>query len=675
MSVSQDDAAALALMLQADGLPGVLLANEPTRHYANQVLTALVQRHIPLYVRHGHLVRIGRKEDGSPYIDTLSETALKGILLRSMNFVKLSLRGAKHVDPPDVLVKDLLALGDWPFAPLDTIVEFPVFRPDGTLLDQPGYDPITRLAYLPSPQLHIPPIPSEPTAEQVVKARALLDEAIGEFPYADAASYANALGLLLTPLIRHAIPGQVPLALIDATRPGTGKSLLAETVAMIATGRKAAMIIAPYDDTEWRKRIASTLAEGATIIVIDNLKAKLEAASLDAALTSSVIKERILGQSKNGVYPQRATWMATGNNIQIGGDLPRRSYWIRMDANMAKPWTRGGFTHDLETWVPAHRGELIAALLTLARAWYAAGQPPAEVPRLGNFQGWATTVGGILAHAWVEGFLGNLDILYQQADEEAAQWAAFLHAWHTTYGEDAVLVARLEQDIRAGSVEVPLIGASLYRALPDELADIHKGDFKRRLGKALARRVGSQFDDSGLHLERAGMDSHTNAVYWRVVGAGVRVWREPMNQKEEHIPPQPSLSGLGSGLTNDLEEKDVLESVRNKPAHPANPQEGPGVEAAAPDPQTVNWQAVNQTVSETETLIAQARERLAQREARSMAHLARLKGVSRVWTPRGTGTLRQCFLEQVWVRMDGADLTTVFEDPEEIEQIIPWEDE
>src|SRR5579875_1901297 len=176
MSVSQDDAAALALMLQADGLPGILLANEPTRHYANQVLTALVQRHIPLYVRHGHLVRIGRKEDGSPYIDTLSETALKGILLRSLNFVKLSLRGAKHVDPPDVLVKDLLALGDWPFAPLDTIVEFPVFRPDGTLLDQPGYDPITRLAYLPSPQLHIPPIPAAPSAEEVVKALALLDE-------------------------------------------------------------------------------------------------------------------------------------------------------------------------------------------------------------------------------------------------------------------------------------------------------------------------------------------------------------------------------------------------------------------------------------------------------------------------------------------------------------------
>ena len=652
MSFSQDDAVALAEMLQTDGLPGVLIANEPTRHYAETILTLLVQQQTPLYVRHGQLVRIQCKEDGTPSIETLTDTALKGILLRATNFVKLTMRGARHVDPPDILVKDLLARGTWPFAPLETMVEFPVFRPDGTLVDQPGYDAATRLAYLPSPQLHIPPIPAEPSADDIVKALALLDEAIGEFPYADEASHANALGLLLTPIIRHAIPGQVPLALIDATRPGTGKSLLAETVAMIATGRKAAMIIAPYDDNEWRKRIASTLAEGATIIVIDNLKAKLEAASLDATLTSSIVKERILGQSKNGMYPQRATWMATGNNIQIGGDLPRRVYWIRMDANTAKPWTRGGFTHDLDTWVPAHRGELIAALLTLARAWYAAGKPEAGVPRLGNFQSWANTVGGILAHCWVEGFLGNLNALYEQADEEAAQWAAFLHAWHDTYQDDAVLVSRLEKDIRAGAVEAPLIGVSLYNALPDDLADIHKGDFKRRLGKALASRVGSQFDESGLHLQRAGIERRSAAVYWRVTEMpGAQMSQGTLTQREEQAP-----------------------TTLATPVVPAAPAQQPP-ERGETTPDVPNWQTINQTMSQTETLIEQARQRLDQRQSMSMAHMTRLKGVKRVWTPRGTGTLRMCFLHEVWVMLDGADLTTVFDQPDDIDLIYPQDDE
>jgi hypothetical protein len=382
-----------------------------------------------------------------------------------------------------------------------------------------------------------------------VDAIALLDEAIGEFPYQDTASHANAYGLLLTPIIRQSISGHVPLALLDATRPGTGKSLLAETVAMIATGRKAAMMAAPYnDDNEWRKRIASTFADGATIIVIDNAHGKLQSSALDLALTSHTMQERILGQSKNGVYAQRATWMATGNNIQLGGDMPRRSYWIRMDARTDKPWMRGGFTHNLEEWIPAHRGELIAALLTLARTWYAAGRPTPEkpLPRMGSFQSWVEVVGGILHFVGRTNFLDNLDDLYAQADSDAQQWAAFLHAWQATYGAREVLVADLVRDLKAGALDHAVTGADLYNALPDDLTDIHRGDFRRRLGKALASRVGSQFDESGLHLVKASTDRRSGAVYWQLAGLQVsQVEKFEKLDLYNQLPPQSAWEGRG----------------------------------------------------------------------------------------------------------------------------------
>ncbi len=511
----------LTKMLQADGLPGVLVSNRPWRELSAEAIAHLVRTKTAIYVRHGQLVRIQRKEDASPFIDALTETTLKGLLARAMNFVKTTVKGAAHCPPPDAMVKDILTLGSWPFPPLDSIIEFPVMRPDGTLIATSGYDPVTRLYYAPVPTLAIPPIPEYPTAEDIIQARALIDEVIGEFPYQNEASLANAIALLLTPLIRQSIEGHVPLALIDATRPGTGKSLLAETIAIIATGRKATMMVAPYDDDEWRKRIASTLAEGATIITIDNIKARLQAASLDSALTSHTIKERILGQSRNGVYAQRATWMATGNNLHVGGDLPRRCYWIRMDAQTAKPWTRGGFKHDLETWVPAHRGEIIAALLTLVRAWYAAGKPPAPAPKkMGSFQAWVETIGGILAHSYVEGFLDNAQALQEQ-DDDALQWAAFLRAWKLHYKNDQILSSLLAKDIKSGSTDDSERNqgvAGLYNALPDELTDIHKGDFKRRLGKALSYRVGTRFDESGLHLVKGEPDKRSGAVYWSVVG-------------------------------------------------------------------------------------------------------------------------------------------------------------
>ncbi len=579
MSVQEDSIATrIAEMLQTDGLPGVLISNRPLRAMCADVLRHLQRAKTPIYVRHGQLVRIQRKEDGTPCIETLTEAALKGMLARAMNVVKLTVKGPVHIAPPDTIVKDMLALGEWPFLPLDSIIEVPVFRPDGTLIEIPGYDAATRLVYAPLPTLRIPPVPEEPTWEQIVDALALIDETIGEFPYQNEASKANAVGLLLTPLIRQSITGQVPLALIDATRPGTGKSLLAETVAMIATGRKAAMMTAPYDDDEWRKRIASTLAEGATIITIDNIKARLQAASLDAALTSSIVKERVLGQSKNGIYSQRATWMATGNNIQIGGDLPRRSYWIRMDARTDKPWTRGGFKHDLEEWVPAHRGELIAALLTLARAWFAAGRPATRVPRMGNFQSWADTIGGILAYTqMVAGFLGNLDALYEQADDDAVQWAAFLRAWHELYQEQEVPVSQLAKDIKSGSFDggdTTLGVAGLFNTLPDDLTDVQKGDFKRRLGKALAARVGTLFDESGLHLVKARMDKRGGIVYWKVV-AGLQVSQVAIPQKEENFEENTSLEQAGSGVVGVIPSRKNVGSEENKPAKPANLQDAP----------------------------------------------------------------------------------------------------
>jgi hypothetical protein len=577
MSTDDREAYLLTQLLQVDSLPGVFVsALRPWRDIADESLSLLAEAstphtaHTPLYVRQSELVRIVRKEDGTPAIEALSDPALKDVLAHTMNFVKIGHKGPIHIAPPDDIVRNITTRPSWPFAPLEAIIEFPVFRPDGTLIFQPGYDTATRLYYAPNPKLVIPPIANYPSDEQIVEAISLIDEVIGEFPYQDTASHANAHGLLLTPMIRQSISGHVPLALLDATRPGTGKTLLAETVAMITTGRKAAMMAAPFnDDNEWRKRIASTLSDGATIIVIDNVHGKLQSSALDLALTSHTMQERILGQSKNGVYAQRATWMATGNNIQLGGDMPRRSYWIRMDAYTAKPWMRGGFRHNLEEWIPAHRGELIAALLTLARAWYAAGRPAPQkpLPRMGSFQSWVEVVGGILHFVGLTNFLDNLDELYNQADSDTQQWAAFLHAWQATYGEREVLAADVAQDLKGSPLENSIAVTDLYNALPDELTDIHRGDFRRRLGKALAAHVGSQFDESGLHLVKASTQRRSGAVYWQVAGIQVsQVLKFTDSDSYNQLPPSERLGGEGRG---NFAKKFSDGSIENQPAKPA----------------------------------------------------------------------------------------------------------
>ena len=143
-----------------------------------------------------------------------------------------------------------------------------------------------------------------------------------------------------------------PLALIDAPKQGTGKGLLSDVVSIIATGNSAAILTMSDSDEELQKLITSLLIEGTTIITIDNITGRLQSRHLDAVLTSDMWRGRILGVSKTTLVPQRATWLATGNNIKLGGDLARRCYRIRLDAKVSRPFMRKGFTHsDLATWV------------------------------------------------------------------------------------------------------------------------------------------------------------------------------------------------------------------------------------------------------------------------------------------------------------------------------------
>ena len=173
-TAEEQGALTLAQLLQTDGLPGVFCSPlRPWRDVTDEALVHLAAAHIPIYVRHGELVRIVRKEDGSPCID---------LLAHSMNFVKIGGRGPHHLPPPDDIVKNILSRGEWPFAPLEAIGEFPVFRPDGTLIDRPGYDAATRLCYAPTPWLVLPRVPEQPTDEDIIDAISLIDEAIGEFP-------------------------------------------------------------------------------------------------------------------------------------------------------------------------------------------------------------------------------------------------------------------------------------------------------------------------------------------------------------------------------------------------------------------------------------------------------------------------------------------------------------
>jgi hypothetical protein len=497
-------------------LPIIVTSNRPLRDVSRDALAALVVANDPptIFQRGGALVRVRRDERGQPLIEPLGEAALRGRLARAANFLRVGADGSpRHVAPPLDVVRDLASIPGWPRVPsLAGLIEVPVLRPNGTVFAEPGFDSESGLYFAPAPGLKVPPIPERPTVEDVTRALGLIGEALCDFPFGGAADRANAIALLLTPIVRPAIAGAIPLAVITAPSPGTGKSLLASLASIIATGRPAGVMAETSDDEEWRKRITTVLKAPQNVALIDNIQRPLGSPVLAAMLTSDTWEDRLLSTNQTVRLPQRTTWVVTGNNVRLVGDLPRRAYVITLDAKTVRPWERVGFRHpDLIRWVRENRGELLWSCLVLARHWVALGHLEADVPTLGSFEGWVRTLGGILGAAGVQRFLGNATQVHEVLAESHLGWGGFLRAWIREFGDGPVAVAQVAER---------LVSSSEFRdALPDDLADVIVGERvnRRRLGVALRKRLGVRFADDGVRLELATNDGHRNCRRWRVV--------------------------------------------------------------------------------------------------------------------------------------------------------------
>ena len=213
-------------------LPNITLANRPLRDISDQAVQAPLAANNPpkLYQRAGQVGRVRVISDGATF-QPFSPAHMRGALTRAANFVQHD--GGSHVDPPLPLIQDLLTRDDLQLPPLRGVVEAPVMRPDGSVLEQPGYDPATGLYLHTSPSLIVPPLPQSPTKKDADLASYILYELLGDFPFEGEASFPKCTATILTYFVRHAIGGPVPMAVNDKTQRGSGGSLLTDVAAMM----------------------------------------------------------------------------------------------------------------------------------------------------------------------------------------------------------------------------------------------------------------------------------------------------------------------------------------------------------------------------------------------------------------------------------------------------------
>jgi len=360
------------------------------------------------FQRSGALVRVVCQAEHSAETDRVQRPAgaltirphtpasLRTTVAKVANLMRFDARAKAWVstDAKDCLLQAILAAGEYPGIPvLRGVTTAPVLRLDGTILDVPGYDAETGLVYAPGAEY--PAIPERPTREQAQAALDALFDLVADFPFKTEADRSAWLAAVLTIVVRESIPGPTPLFMIDANSPGTGKTLLARLAALIATGQAPATIAWTDDGAEIEKRLSTVLFDGDRALILDEVTTTLGGqGALQSVLTARRVAFRVLGKSEKVAGDWSAVVFATGNNVQVAGDMPRRVLPVRLQTDLEQPETRTGFRHpDLEEHTRREHPRLLAAVLTIARAWHAAGKPRgAGLPGWGSFEDWTSAV-------------------------------------------------------------------------------------------------------------------------------------------------------------------------------------------------------------------------------------------------------------------------------------------
>lgn len=477
----------------------------------------------PLLGQEGYLPPQNEKDDDGPaQVREVDAEHLATLVSRRYNVFRENKDGgySHPLFPKNVASGALKVIDEAPnLRVLRGVAHTPMIRKDGSTLIEPGYDDGTRYLYLPT--VAVPPVPATPSPQAVHKATALLVGLLADFDWRTEHDMANVIGVMLTPLLRPVVPPPYMGLAINAHQPGSGKSLLGKILRTVHGGVLRSEM--PHDEAELGKSITGILSgTTAPIVEFDNVTGVLKSGKLAGILTTSELSDRLLGSTNETQLVNNRVWIFTGNNIQLGGDLPRRFVWCTIDSKTPHPEQRTEFKiPDLSKYVEANRGQILNALLTLAANWNSKGMPVRGKVPATDYGRWQGAVRTILELAGVPGVFGHSDSVVQDEGVDDDNWAEFLARVWEAHQNKKWTVSHLLARPDDKSKEAISDWREIISNLPGDLSEkfvkesrtgAEGGSTSKSLGRWLMNRKGRWANN--LTIREAGRQRGTNL--WRL---------------------------------------------------------------------------------------------------------------------------------------------------------------
>ena len=482
-----------------------------------------------------------RRESGAPIVREVPAPLLWERLSAAVRWMRYDARKDELVpcDPPQTIVAAVHCRGEWPgMRELRGVITAPALRPDGSILDQPGYDAATELLLAPSGPCER--VPDRPSREEALAARDALLEVVCDFPFAGPAHRSAWLAALLTPFARPALgEANTPLFLVDGNTRGCGKSRLVDCISIIVTGRSAPRQQFTLNSEELDKRVVAHLQAADPLVLFDNVVGDFGGPVLDKLITAEGwYASRLLGKNDAAAslkMRNNTTWYATANNATLVGDVVRRAVHVRLATPLEHPEERADFRHpDLLAWVRQERPRLLAAALTVLRAWFVAGKPKADLPAFGSFEAWSDIVRSVCAWLDLPDPWADTKDGLRQSDQADALHAALIAGLQDLDPEGKGLTTgeikrRLEADMAdAKDDDRPPRFATFIDGLGATRNLVEEGKVNgHALGSRLRALKEKRKDGAWI---ASVWEAHSKVAVWRVLHeqAGGDFWRQPI---------------------------------------------------------------------------------------------------------------------------------------------------
>lgn len=392
---------------------------------------------------------------GTPSIRVMAQPTLWETSARAARWRQFDARAGSTVPtpPPGNVVAAILARGCYPgICELQGIIEHPAMRPDGSIINDAGYDAATGFLY--SPAIQFLPCFEDPTPEEANAALIELDEVFADFPFCDSAARMVPVAAVLTLIARPAIDGAIPGVFVDSNVRSAGKSRMVDAIVLLATGRLPPPMNYPSTDDELEKILGAYALRGPQAIKFDNVTRPFGGGPLDRVLTApDKVPMRVLGQSEIPELAWRALVLGTGNCLVTAGDTARRLLVARLESKLENPENRPEteFKHaDLLGWIRQERPRLVRAALTVLRAYVVAGRPrsfivdnkPYACKSWGSFESWAALIPTAIVHAGGADPMGARLSMSGEEEPEKAALLSLLNGLRRLDSEGRGLTAR-----------------------------------------------------------------------------------------------------------------------------------------------------------------------------------------------------------------------------------------